>query len=270
MSIVRLIFCLAAGVLACAAASAQLRPDQKLLVEHLLSGMEPAMREGFRADFEKMAGAMNEKEVAAILTASGIDPNAPPPPQEESTDAVASREISAYHRSQYEPVYRASWAAQKAFDDLVTAELEARCADRHRYAIVMGPERYELPELAHTSLATWNVENDLKVLTGVAPQDGRYDFDFSKVRTRFDSAQVTAIVAEACAAWMELAADFHRQAQPFEQADNGQAIDQLLRTATGKLQPVVQRFEAGLKSAGPSNNEAFFLALGNGTPSAAR
>jgi hypothetical protein len=269
MSIVRMISYFAAGILACSAAAAQLRPDQKLLVEHLLSGMEPAMREGFRADFEKLAGAMSEREVAAILASSGIDPNAPPP-KEESTDPVASPEVSAYHRSQYEPVYRSSWAAKKAFDDLVTAELEARCPDRHRYAIVMGAERHELPELAHTPLATWNVENDLKILAGVAPQDGRYDFDFSKVRTRYDGAKVTAIVAEACAAWTELAADFHRQAQSLQRAGNAEAIDRLLGNAAGKLQPVVQKFEAGLKAEGPSNNEAFFLALGSGTPATPR
>jgi len=259
--------CVAAlALIAGATASAQLRPDQELLVEHLLSGMEPAMRPSFRADFEKLAAAMSSEEVRAVLASAGIDPNSPPPPKDESDAVVATADVAEYHRKQYEPVYRASWNAQKAFDDLVEAQLEAKCPDRHRYAIVMGAARYEVPQFSLVPLASANADNDLKILAGIAPQDGRYDFDFSGVKTSFDPAAVTAVIAQACEAWTALAAEFHARAKPLQDAGNGQAVGDLERTAHAKFYPLAEKLETELKAAGPSSNEPFFLALANGTP----
>lgn len=223
------------------------------------------MRPSFRADFEKLAGGMSPDEVRAVLTSAGIDPNSPPP-KDESDAVVATAEVAEYHRKQYEPVYRASWNAQKAFDDLVAAQLESNCPDRHRYAIVMGPARYEVPQFSPAPLASWNADNDLKIFAGIAPQDGRYDFDFSGVKTTFDPAKVTAVIAEACEAWTALAADFYARAKPLQDAGNGQAVENLERSAQAKFYPLAEKLEAALKAEGPSNNEPFFLALANGTP----
>jgi len=164
----------ALALIVCVTASAQLRPDQERLVEHLLSGLEPAMRPSFRADFEKLAGAMSPEEVRAVLTSAGVDPNSPPPPKDESGADVATAELAEYHRKQYEPVYRASWNAQKAFDDLVAAQLESKCPDRHRYAIVMGPARYEVPQFSPAPIASANADNDLKIVAGIVPLRFRF------------------------------------------------------------------------------------------------
>lgn len=224
------------------------------------------MRPSFRADFEKLAGAMSPEEVRAVLTSAGVDPNSPPPPKDESGADVATAELAEYHRKQYEPVYRASWNAQKAFDDLVAAQLESKCPDRHRYAIVMGPARYEVPQFSPAPIASANADNDLKIVAGIVPQDGRYDFDFSGVKTAFDTAKVTAVIAAACEAWIALAAEFHARAKPLQDAGNSQAIENLERSAHAKFYPLAEKLDAELKAAGPSNNEPFFIALASGTP----
>src|SRR5690606_26754867 len=104
------------------------------------------------------------------------------------------------------------------------------------------------------------------IFAGIAPQDGRYDFDFSGIKTDFDAAQVTSVIAEACDAWAALAADFYARAKPLQDAGNGQAVGDLERSAQAKFYPMAEELEAALKAAGPSNNEPFFLALANGTP----
>lgn len=267
MFTIRLMSCLTAGILACTAVfAAELRPDQELLVAHMVAGLEPSTRESLRADTEKQVAAMSPEEVAATMTALGIDPQAPPPAQREPAAPMTSAGDSHYHRNQYEPVYRESWRSQRAFDDFVTAELAARCPDRHQYAVVMGPARYEVPQLAHTPLASWNPDNDLKVFASIAPQDGRYEFDFSKIKTTWDTAKVAAAISEACIAWTAIAAEFYRQTQPFEQAGNGQKVYELEKSAAARFYPLADKLASALEAEAPSNNEEFFMALVSGQP----
>ena len=49
------------------ACAAELRPDQKAAVEKLLAGMEPSMREPFRAQIEQSVAMLNKEQVAALV-----------------------------------------------------------------------------------------------------------------------------------------------------------------------------------------------------------
>lgn len=248
-----------------ATAAADLRPDQKLLVDHLLAGMEPAMRASFRAEFERQASILTPEQVQATLRAAGIDPGAPPPALEGADEAVASAADADYHRAQYEPLYRKSWQAQRDYDALVEAELEAACPDPTEYTLVLGPDYYRVRPLQHQPLATWNVENDLMVLAGVAPHDGRYDFDFSAVKLTFDRDAARTGIADACAAWTVIATEFYGEAQALRSGDP-RALSALERQYAARVTPVEEKLRAAIAAAGPSNNEALFIALLNGQP----
>lgn len=74
------------------------------------------------------------------------------------------------------------------------------------------------------------------------------------------------MIAAACEAWITIAAEFHARAKPLQDAGNGQAVESLERSAHAKFYPLAEKLDADLKAAGPSNNDAFFVALASATP----
>lgn len=133
---------------------------------------------------------------------------------EAEAEVAATPEDLEYNRKQYEPVVRQHWAAKKSFDEFVNAELTAKCPDKDQYAVFRSAERYELMPLNpqwHRAATSADLEVQV-VGAAYAPQDGRYDFDFSKVKMTFDKQAVTAAVTKACAAWVKEAATFKEQA----------------------------------------------------------
>ena len=248
------------------ACAAELRPDQKAAVEKLLAGMEPSMREPFRAQIEQSVAMLNKEQVAALVASMGE--NAPAEPEEEKQAAAASPEDLAYNRAQFEPAIRRNWEAQKAFDTFVDGEMAAKCPDRHVYAVVDGPARYELRPLSPTwPRASGDVETDVTVIAGsYAPQDGRYDFDFSEVRTSFDKGAVSAAIAKACADWAREGAAFQAKARALVDAGKDEAAFELERAAYGKADAIETPLNAVLGEQAPSANYALINALMNGRP----
>lgn len=250
------------------AAAADLRPDQKVLVEKMLAGMEPSMREPMRAQIEQSVAMLNKEQTAAVMASMTDDgaSDAAAEPQEEEPAVTASPEDLAYNRAQFEPAIRKNWQAQKAFDDFVDAEMAAKCPDRHKYAVVDGPARYELRALSpNWPRASQNVDIDVAVFAGsYAPQDGRYKFDFSKVRTSFDKAAVSSAISEACAAWTREAAAFQPKVRALVDAGDSQGAFAFDRAAAAKVRPIEEPLETLLNEQAPSADYALVNALMNG------
>lgn len=250
------------------AASAELRPDQKVLVEKLLAGMDPSMREPMRAQIEQSIVMLTEDQTAAVMAGMTDDAtyDAADEPQEDESDVTASPEDLAYNRAQFEPVIRANWRAQKDFDDFTDAALNEKCPERDKYAVFGSGYRYELPPLApNWSRASWNVDSDVSVLSGsYAPQDGRYDFDFSKVKTSFDKAAVASAVAGACAGWAKEAAAFQTKARALVNAGDFDGAFKLEQASSGKVSAIVTPLETTFNAQAPAADRALYTALQNG------
>lgn len=254
-----------AACFASAAVAAELRPDQKAAVERILADLDPSMREAARPQVEQSVAMLSREQVAMFV--AGLDAGPAPEPASAPRKQASSADLD-YNRRQYEPAIRRSWQAQKAFDDFVDAQMAAKCPDRHRYAVVDGPARYELRMLAPTwPRASWNVETDVAVLgPSYAPQDGRYDFDFSGVRTGFDKAAVSAAVGKACADWTKEAAAFQLKARALVDAKNSRAAFEHERAAAAVVAPIEAALNGVLAAEAPSANHALVLALQNPRP----
>ncbi|WP_375205238.1 hypothetical protein [Hyphococcus sp.] len=249
-------------------AAADLRPDQKQAVEKMLAQLEPSMREPMRAQIEQSVALLNKEQVAMLVASMEESDSG----AQEMTDEIieeeptASPEDLAYNRQQYEPVIRANWQAQKSFDNFVDAELAAKCPSRDRYAVYGSGYRYELRQLApNWPRASNNVDADVAILSGsYAPQDGRYQFDFSKVRTSYDKQAVSAAVAKACAEWSKEAAAFQAKAKPLQAAEDFDGLFALERSAQGKVEPIESTLNEVLNVQAPAADYALYTALQNG------
>src|SRR5690606_21099711 len=109
---------------------------------------------------------------------------------------------------------------------------------------------------------------DVEIIGGsYAPQDGRYDFDFSAVRLDFDESAVERGIAAACSEYTQIGNAFmaaaRRDADGDEVPPNGDKIQQ---DANAKASAVRSRLEALLQNEAPGGNHALFTALLNGRP----
>lgn len=246
-------------------AAGELRPDQKAAAERILAEMEPAMREAMRPQVEQSVAMLNEAQIAALMAemqASGDDADAA---YEEEPESEASPEDLAYNRAQYEPVFRKNWQAQREFDALVDAELAAECAGGERYAVFGSAYRYELraPQPSWARAAE-SLDLALAITTdSYAPKDGRYDFDFSKVRMSFDRQAVSTAIAENCAAWANEAAAFQKKARALADAGDFAGADNLQRSGYATTEKLEKAIEDVLNAQTPGDS-AFVMAMLNG------
>ncbi len=257
----------AALLLGFPASAADLRPDQKEAVEKMLAQMEPSLREPFRAQIEESVAMLNEAQIASLVANMEDGASSETPESDDlETETTLSPEDLAYNRKQYEPAVRASWTAQKEFDDFADAELAAACPGRDKYAVFGSGFRYELRELSpHWPRASANPDTDVMVLgASYAPQDGRYDFDFSIVRLGFDKPTVSSAIAKACADWTKEAAAFKTKAQAFVDTENFDAAYALERSASGRVAPIEETLNRVLSEQAPAADYALFTALQNG------
>lgn len=256
-------------MIACPSFAAELRPDQQEAVEKMLAQMEPSMREPFRTQIEQSVAMLTKEQVAALVASMESDGagEAEAETYEEEEAPVLSPEDYAYNRKQFEPAIRKSWAAQKAFDDHVDAELAAKCPGRDQYAVFGSAVRYEVRQLApNWPRASVSADTDVTVLAAsYAPQDGRYDFDFSDVRTRYDAAAVDRAIAKACGDWTKLAAEFHAKASAQFKADDLDGAYKTEQQYGPKVTPIETELDAALNREAPAANNAVFMALMNGT-----
>lgn len=260
---------LAALAFSSCAAAANLRPDQEAAIEQLLAAVEPESRELARPMIEQTISSLTPEQVAMVVAgaarnaaAAQAQKAAPPPPKRVATAADLE-----YNRAQYEPALRKHWEAKRAFDQFVEAEIEAKCPNRDTYAVYREVERYELMPLSpNWQRAAWTAEAEVDVMGKTyAPDDGRYDFDFSKVRMTFDKTKVSNAIANACAEWTEAAKAFKAKAQQLMLSGQSNAALALERTTNAKVSAIDEKLTAILEAEGPAGkfNEAMYDALRN-------
>ncbi|MCK5748585.1 MAG: hypothetical protein KAH44_20390, partial [Oricola sp.] len=123
-------------------------------------------------------------------------------------------------------------------------------------------------ELApHWPRASVSADTDVTVLAGsYAPQDGRYNFDFSDVRTTYNAAAVDKAIAKACADWTKVASEFHTKASAQYKADDLNGAYRTEQEYGPKVTPIEIALDAVLNAEAPAANNALFTALMNGTP----
>lgn len=253
---------------ACAQA-ADLRPDQQAGVEKILATMEPDIREMVRPQIEMSLQSLSPEQVAMFVKAAtgGASDKAPQSaPEPEETERKASPEDLAFNRAQYEPALRKHWDAKKAFDTFVDTEL-AKCPSSDDYAVWREVDRYEILDLKpQWQRAPDNKDAEARILGATyAPKEGRYQFDFSKVRMTFNKDVVANAIAKACAEWTREAAAFKAKAGPLMHSNQSQAAWDLQNAVSRKVEAITQTLQAVLNAEGPASgyNAAMMDALQN-------
>jgi len=251
------------------AAAQSLAPFQQEALEKILATIDPEIRPMMRAQLAPTLAMLNEQQVAMMLESFAAQ-SAPAPSAEPDVEPrTASPEDLAYNRAQYEPMIRRAFQADKAFDDFVTAKLAEHCPEDGRFAVFGSAWRYEVYPLEPTwPRASDDVDVAVEILgASYAPQDGRYDFDFSNVRLDFDRSAVERAVVDACAEYVAIGEAFLEQvrknAGDDEVPPNGMRIES---SANAKVGVVRERLAALLREQAPGGNEAVLLALLNGRP----
>jgi hypothetical protein len=246
----------------------KLRPDQQRAVELSLRGMDPSMVPFMRETMAKNLAPYGEAQIAALI--AGLESMEAPTSGHGTEDAPETAELSpedfAFNRAQYEPVIRKGHDAQKKFDAFVTARLETKCPKRDTVARWGSAWRYELIALKEGwSTASWNADSDVTVLGSTyAPQDGRYKFDFSKVRYTFDEKVAGAAIDKACADYAAKGKEFLAKLDPMVAREDWEGAHRLEQGAMTWIDPIRARMEDTLNKQSPNVNIAVMDALQNG------
>lgn len=180
----------------------KLRADQEKAIELALKDVEPAMRPAARQQLADTFSNFNEAQIAmmvAKMNENRAAEAAKPVPVFEA-ETVSTPQDSAFMRAQYEPVMRKHHAVQKQFDNFANAKLDAYCPKDGKYARFGSAWRYEQAQFVMpVELATWNVESNVTIAQeALEPKDGRYQFDFSKVRLSYDEKKVDGEIKRIC------------------------------------------------------------------------
>lgn len=183
-----------------------------------------------------------------------------------ATVSEGDGEDAAFNKAQYEPVIRKHHAAQKAFDAFFNARIEAYCPARDQYARFGAAWRYEQGQFVQPSaLASWNVETNVIVTDeAYAPQDGRYRFDFAKVRMTFDEAKVDAAIKSACERVHAAGRDFLAKVDPVIAQKDWDNAFKLEHWAHGRLSPIRHDLQIAMDALSPGDFTEIQLALMNG------
>ena len=182
------------------------------------------------------------------------------------TSTVATADDAAFMKAQYEPVIRQHHAAQKAFDAFFNAKIAAHCPTRDQYARYGAAWRYEQGQFGTPSaLASWNVDTDVLVASeAYAPQEGRYRFNFSKVRMAFDEAKVEAEIKIACERLHAAGRDFLAKIDPVIAQKDWDNAFKLERWAQGRRDMILSQLQAAVGNLSPGDFTEIQLALMNG------
>lgn len=251
----------------------KLRPDQKRAVELSIVGTEPSMRPFMYEQMAKNLAPYDEKQIAALI--KGLEANAS---KEDlaavdaamKTDGPVTGALSKadfdFNRAQYEPAIRQHWAAKKKFDDFVNAKRAAYCPNRDSVARFGAAWRYELVQFGmESAVASQNPDADVAVLgSSYAPQDGRYKFDFSKVRMTFDEKAVDAAVKEGCDGYKAEGVKFLAKIDPMIARQDWEGAHRAEQAAMGGVDIVLDRMNAKLAKLSPDDGYPMLTALQNG------
>lgn len=246
-----------------------LTPFQQQALDQIVESLDPEIRPMMRAQLAPTLAMLNEQQVTMMLEAM-TESLADTVEVDDGSSLVnepASPADLEYNRAQFEPVIRRAWQAGKAFDEFVTATLAEHCARERPFAVFGSAWRYEVYPLRPTwPRASNNVDVAVEVIgASYAPQDGRYDFDFSDVRFSFDKAAVARGIAEACSEHAAIGEAFvaaaRADAGDQELPPNGMRLESDANRRAGAVQA---RLEALLESQAPGGNNAVHPALLNG------
>lgn len=269
-----------AAVLACAmflapgageAQTPKLRPDQQRAVEAALKDVEPSMRPMAREQLAKTFAPFSEQQIAMMMAkmeGNGRADAATPAPVKEEPKRPATSEDLAYNRAQFEPVIRKHHAVQKRFDEFANAKLTAYCPGRDDYARFGSGWRYEQGEFMQpSSLATWNVDSNVEIAAqAYAPQDGRYNFNFSKVRMTFDEKAADAAIKQACDQVKAKGEEFLAKVDPLLARKDWDAAFLAEGAAQAKLEPIRTELKAKFDRISPGDFTEIQMAMMNARP----
>lgn len=248
---------------------ARLRPDQQRALELTLKGVEPSMRPFLREQMAANLAPYSEAQIALLI--KGLEDSASTSSGDHADTEAEQRaeEISPadleYNRKQFEPAIRKAHKAQVEFDAFANAKLEAHCPKRGEFARWGSAWRYEMmPLKEEVSTATWNVESDIAVMGSTyAPQDGRYTFDFSKVRFTFDKAAVEGAIKQACGEYRAQGKTFLAKLDPLVAKEDWQGAHDLEQRAMSWIDPVRRRLDEALTKQSPNSDYALITAMQN-------
>jgi hypothetical protein len=268
-----------AAVLACAvflapapagAQTSKLRPDQERAIEATLKDVEPSMRPMAREQLAKSFAHFSEAQIAMMM--AKMDENrkaeaAKPVPVKEEPRREATPEELAFNKAQYEPVIRKHHTVQKEFDAFANAKMEAYCPGRDTYARFGSGWRYEQGQfMMESALATWNVDSNVTIATeALAPKDGRYKFDFSKVRMSFDKTAVDAAIKASCDKVHTAGKAFLAKVDPLIAKKDWDGAFKAEGWGQGQLEPIRTELKAKFDKLSPGDFSAIQMAMTNGT-----
>lgn len=246
----------------------KLRPDQERAIELALKDVEPSMRPMARAQLATTFANFSEAQVAMMVAKMNenraAEAKAPQPVVEVETVATAAD--LAYNRAQFEPVIRKHHAVQKKFDAFVNAKSPAYCPGRDQYARFGSGWRYEQGQfMMDSALATWNVETNVTVASeAYAPKDGRYTFDFSKVRMTYDEQAIDAAIKTACEKVHAAGKAFLAKVDPLIAKKDWDGAFKAEGFAQAKLEPIRAELQAKFDTLSPGDFTQIQLAMMNG------
>ncbi len=249
-------------------AGAKLRPDQERAIELALQDVEPAMRPMARQQLATTFANFNEAQIAMMITKMGENKAAAAkaPKQIAEVERESTPEDIAFMRAQFEPVMRKHHAAQVEFDNLVNAKVAAYCPASGVYARYGSGWRYEVGQfMMDSALGANNIEARVTVAgEAYMPKDGRYKFDFSKVRTSFDKGAVEAAIKTACGKVHATGKSFLAKVDPLIAANNWDGAFKAEGSANAALEPIRAELQAAYDRIGPGDIGVFQLAMMNG------
>jgi hypothetical protein len=265
------IACTAAVLFAPTHSNAQtpkLRPDQERAIEAMLQEVEPAMRPMARQQLAASFANFSEAQIAMMMAKmkenKATAAKAPKPVVEVETPSTP--EDIAFMKAQYEPVMRKHHAAQVEFDKLVNAKVSAYCPASGVYARYGSGWRYEVGQfMMESALGANNIEARVTIAgEAYMPKDGRYKFDFSKVRTTFDKGAVDAAIKSACDKVHTTGKAFLAKVDPLIAAKNWDGAFLAEGSANAALEPIRSELQAAYDRIGPGDIGVFQLAMMNG------
>ncbi|WP_020399460.1 hypothetical protein [Kordiimonas gwangyangensis] len=260
----------AATLFAVPALAVELKPYQKEALEILIKALPEEHKAAARAQFEQILAPMNEMQVAMMVSAAeqamaedaAEEDTAADEDYGDTEEQVATPEDLAFNEKQYEPVVRKLWEASRDCD-LYVEETLANNMSGETYAAWGRAWRYDLPamRLADLHNAPSTYENFAMTFRGMAPQDGRYTFDFSHVKTSCDRGAIEAAVKTAYADYDKLGKAFVPEVKAAAEADDFSKADAIVAKASAKVAVIVKRLEQAVAEHRPNGSEALLQAL---------
>ena len=252
----------------------KLRADQQKLVEISVANVEPQYRAMAYEQMAKTVAPYNEAMIAQMMSAASknLDGQKKQVAAEKAARAakLPEREVTAedkaFMRAQFEPVMRKHHAAQVEFDKLVNAKVDAYCPKSGVYARYGSGWRYEVGQFMMDSALGANKIDDRVTIAGEAymPTDGRYQFDFSKVRTTFDKAAVEAAIKTACDKVHATGKAFLAKVDPIIAKKDWDGAFKAEGSANSALEPIRSELQAAYDRIGPGDISQIQLAMMNG------